>query len=71
LVDVVELLGFMPGMAGFALPLCWTAPFDVVLELVCVELEDAASCFACPGATWSEGAAATDASACASTWAAG
>jgi hypothetical protein len=61
-VEVVELLGFMPAMAGFALPFCCTWPF---------ELEAVASCFACPGATWSEGAAETDWSACASTWAAG
>jgi hypothetical protein len=94
-VEFVELLGFIPCTAGFALPLCcsWPFeaalpcdvvfelacveleeciwPFELALELACVELEDVASGFACPGATWSEGAAATDASACASTWAAG
>ena len=70
-VEVVELSGFMPATAGLALPFCCTTPFDAVFELAWVELDDVASCFACPGATWSEGAAETDASACASTWAAG
>ena len=96
----VELVGFMPATAGFALALCCTCPFEVVVELAfveleecswpfelafelawaelawvelaCVELEDVVSCFACPGATWSEaGATETVTSACASTWAAG
>jgi len=91
----VELVGFMPATAGFALALCCTCPFEVVVELafveleecsrpfelafelawvelVWVELEDVVSCFACPGATWSEaGATETVTSACASTWAAG
>jgi len=51
----VEVDGFMPATAGLALPFCCTWPFDVAfelaLELAWVELEEAASCFACPGAT--------------------